>query len=103
VLTFNSVPEVINSTNGSVFTNGTQIAVLNPTAVSQVDDVSAELTSNIGNLVSQQASRSIAPELAERRRIQRARKVLLTGTEPVSLPTPNQKKIPCMGRGLRGL
>jgi len=51
MLTFVTAPNVIN-TNGAPFAvNGTQVAVLDPTAIGQADEMLADLTSGIFNAV----------------------------------------------------
>jgi len=93
-LTFDSAPEVITTSNtGPVFSNGSQVAVLDATALSLADDNMAILTNRLGTIISQQANRSLFPEQSARMAAQQTRKVLLASAgDPVSLPSPNQKK-----------
>ncbi|NIQ00870.1 MAG: autotransporter domain-containing protein [Nitrospinaceae bacterium] len=56
-LSFDSDPEIIiNGTGRPVASGNNKVAVVDTTALSLYDDVASGLTSNIGNIVSQQAS-----------------------------------------------
>ena len=92
LLTFDAAPEVIDpSESGPVFTSGAQVAALDPTALSLADDSLADITQSVGGIVSQQASRHFVPGQLARSKAQQARKILLASTEPVALPSPDEK------------